>query len=139
VSKEQLYHIGVKAIIRNPQNKILVIKRVDRDSWDLPGGRIQEDENVYDALRREVKEETGLVQLENITARGLFLTKIKIPLKNHSAGLLFYYHTCLIIKEQSVILSPEHNDFLWVEIEKAKTLHSDDSIFFSEQNIALLG
>ena len=44
-------------------NKFLVIKQVVNENhiyWDLPGGKIKHLETPYEALRREVNEETGL-------------------------------------------------------------------------------
>lgn len=49
-------------IIRN--TRILLIKRkLDpyKNLWALPGGHLDFDETIEDAVRREVKEETGLV------------------------------------------------------------------------------
>ncbi|MDQ1914318.1 NUDIX domain-containing protein [Paenibacillus sp. GD4] len=43
-------------------NKVLLIKENKppvRDKWNFPGGRIEQDEDILDAARREVKEETG--------------------------------------------------------------------------------
>ena len=52
---------AVKAIILN-QNKFLILKYVNKDFviWDLPGGRIESNENPYKTLEREVMEETSL-------------------------------------------------------------------------------
>lgn len=52
---------AVKAIIKRG-DKYLVIKQTFSDIalWDFPGGRIEYGENPYDALKREVKEETNL-------------------------------------------------------------------------------
>ena len=53
------------AIIKNCNNEILFLKRFsyDRafpDIYCLPGGKIDENEAIVDALHREVKEETDL-------------------------------------------------------------------------------
>jgi len=58
--------IGVVAIIRRDDG-ILLEKRSDSDRWAIIGGGVQEHESLTDALRREVKEETGL------TVRGVKL------------------------------------------------------------------
>lgn len=52
---------SVCALIINEQGKILAVSRKDkRDDWGLPGGKVEEDETIMDAVVREVKEETGL-------------------------------------------------------------------------------
>jgi len=52
---------AVKAIIAKDK-KFLIIKYIKKNFviWDLPGGRIKYNENPYDTLTREVKEETHL-------------------------------------------------------------------------------
>ncbi len=53
----------VSAIILDKNNKILLIKRGHdpfKDNWALPGGHIDKDEMSEAAIKREVKEETGL-------------------------------------------------------------------------------
>ena len=51
------------AIIEFPNSKILLVKRVTvpfKGYWALPGGRVDVEEKVEQAVVREVKEETGL-------------------------------------------------------------------------------
>lgn len=52
---------GVFAAIFDDQGRLLCVKRNYGDrTWTLPGGGIEGDETVVDALKREVLEETGL-------------------------------------------------------------------------------
>lgn len=55
---EQLFQIGIKAIIRNDENQILLLK--NKDYWDIPGGRMDQGEDIEAALLRELNEEIGV-------------------------------------------------------------------------------
>jgi 8-oxo-dGTP diphosphatase len=51
------------AVVQFPDGRILLIKRQTvpfRDYWALPGGKVEAQETVEQAVVREVKEETGL-------------------------------------------------------------------------------
>ena len=60
---EQLFQIGIKAIIRNDENQMLLLK--SQDYWDIPGGRMDEDEDIEAALLRELYEEIGVDRIAN--------------------------------------------------------------------------
>lgn len=51
--------VGVKALIKNSEDKYLFIKRSrllgseKETQWDIPGGRIETNENLMEALARE--------------------------------------------------------------------------------------
>jgi len=49
-------------LVRNEEGKVLVIKR--RGKWDLPKGKLEEDENPREGAIREVEEECSVSPLE---------------------------------------------------------------------------
>jgi len=64
--------VGVGAFVRDI-NEILVIKDKISKTYKLPGGYIENNENISQALVREVLEETGIeVKLESIVSIGHF-------------------------------------------------------------------
>lgn len=56
--------LGIGALIFDEQNRILLIERGGeplKGWWSLPGGVLETGETLADGVRREVKEETGLI------------------------------------------------------------------------------
>lgn len=65
-SSSPIFRIGVFALIFD-EGRILLGHRHDIDWWNLPGGGMEAGETVDEALRREVREETGLeVEVEQL-------------------------------------------------------------------------
>lgn len=59
MNNPQNFHIAVKAVIVK-DDKALVLKEASRFSgFDLPGGKIDENESIEEALKRELYEELG--------------------------------------------------------------------------------
>lgn len=55
------FSIGVRALVINDQNQVLLIKHTYSDSWYLPGGGVNKQEHLLDALYRELDEELKLI------------------------------------------------------------------------------
>ncbi len=68
-SSSPIFRIGVFALIFD-EGRLLLGHRRDIDWWNLPGGGMEAGEIVDEALRREVREETGLeAEIEQLVGR----------------------------------------------------------------------
>ena len=93
---------AVAAVIID-EGKILLIKRgaePSKGKWSIPGGRLEWSETLVEALKREVREETGL-EIEVGKVAGVFDLIIKPPNANHitlnsQRSTLNVYHYVLI-------------------------------------------
>lgn len=54
-----LHIIAAAGIAINEKNEILMIKNLRR-GWEFPGGQVEVGENVINAVKREILEETGI-------------------------------------------------------------------------------
>ncbi len=121
-------------------NKVLLVRRAPNDSypgmWEFPGGGVDEVnhnfENIVVALRREVLEETGIVLPELPTGEVLVhptRTALRIVLRFDLDGI------------PDVILSDEHDEYRFVDVNEAKTTQVGDAIIFDtmrEENRGVL-
>ncbi|MCU0599521.1 MAG: NUDIX domain-containing protein [Desulfobacterales bacterium] len=60
VGAARLFVPGVRAVITDKTGDILLQRRTDSGLWGLPGGSVELDETVLEALKREILEETSL-------------------------------------------------------------------------------
>ena len=52
---------GVAAVIRDSEGRILLQEKSSGEGWSLPAGAIEPGESPEEAIRREVREETGFL------------------------------------------------------------------------------
>ena len=58
--------VSVCGLIENDEGKILLVKNPVR-GWEIPGGQVEVGETITEALKREVKEESGIdVEIGNL-------------------------------------------------------------------------
>ena len=57
---------GVGIVVLNKKNKVFVGKRIDnpKNFWQMPQGGVNQNENLLQAAKRELEEETGIKSVE---------------------------------------------------------------------------
>ncbi len=88
-----------------------------RDYWDFPKGHIEKGEKEIETVKREVKEETGL---ENIEIIEEFKEWIKYFFKFEDQTI-FKIVTFYLAKtdKEDIKISPEHIGYKWLPYEEA--------------------
>lgn len=61
VGHRTLLQVGASVIVEDSQGKILLQLRRDNHCWGYAGGSVELDEDVEEAAKRELYEETGLI------------------------------------------------------------------------------
>jgi len=108
--------LGVGAVVID-DDKLLVIKDRIWQKYKLPGGHIDDSENISNALKREVYEETGIeVEFESIISLGHFS-----PAQFGESNLYVVCRATALSKEINIIDDEEIMDAKWIDIQEYLT------------------
>jgi 8-oxo-dGTP pyrophosphatase MutT (NUDIX family) len=116
---EQIFQVGVKALIQNSDGKILMVHipawSGNEAHWDLPGGRIDNGETLLDTLKREMLEEIGTSYADDPKQLMTFLTNITIPVSGVRLPLIFVVYRVSIAADAVIKLDPNsaEDDYKW--------------------------
>lgn len=103
--------VGVAGVVIDGERALSVLRRSPA-RWELPGGALEAGEQVVDALRREVREETGL-GVEPVRLSGIY--------QNMSLGPVALVFWCRRV-DGSERLSDETSDWRWISRDDASAL-----------------
>lgn len=114
---------GAVLFKRSNEIKYLLLYREAHDhykaNWDLPKGNVEQEDSVS-AIRREIREETGL---EGVKILNGFKERIKFFYRK--GDLLINKEVIFLLAETgetNVKLSLEHQDYKWVNLDEAVKL-----------------
>lgn len=114
IKPKEIFQMAVKTLFFS-RGRYLLLKKSDKDeiaplTWDIPGGRIKYGENPLDALKRETKEETGIL----IDPKRTFPLEVWDMKKENFqlVGINFLY---ILKNPQNPKLSFEHTSSKWFQ------------------------
>lgn len=111
-----------RCLIFKKNGRFLLIKRSKNDYhspglWEFPGGKLDEGQDLTNALEREVLEETGLLVIP--TERIVYTESQVIP-KGKFKGMPYVVIIGIgRLVGGKIKLSKEHTDYRWVNIKEA--------------------
>ncbi len=123
-----LLQVGVKVLLKNTEDKYLLLKRNAEkykglNVWDIPGGRIEPGSSLYENLKREVKEETGLSlgSVRLLSAQDILkpdLHVVRLTYVGEASG--------------EILLSEEHTEAKWFLKEETALLKESLDPYLAE-------
>ena len=131
----------ILTFIINENNEFLLLKTSDKDLqfhtsfWYVVTGSCEkEDNNKFDTVKREVKEETGLNVIQTI-----YLDKT-FTYESLGSNYIEYVYLSKVTKD-NIILNEEHIDYKWCAfnefVESIHWFESKDSLLKLLKNINL--
>ena len=111
-------HIVCNTLTLERGGKFLIIKRRPDEvafpgKWEFVGGKLENGEGIKASLKREAKEETGLM----LDGEPIFVGEYEFTRRDghHVVGLRFVARAM----EGDVILSEEHMEYAWITKDEA--------------------
>lgn len=126
----KLTHAG--GIVVNPNNEIILVLNKLK-YWAFPRGHIEQNENPLDAAIREIKEETGITELELVKDLGSYTRKRLNENKMMKSQMYLFKTTQTKLNP----LDKQISDLKWVKKEEVvDNLTASGDKKFSKSNLS---
>ena len=125
---------GVGIVVLNKENKVFIARRIDnpKNYWQMPQGGVDHDEDYLFAAYRELREETGIKNVELIKELDGFTT-YKLP--TNLLGIIWkgkykgqkqkWFVMRFLGNDDEINIKtkrPEFLDWKWIELDKITDL-----------------
>jgi 8-oxo-dGTP diphosphatase len=116
----KLHIVAVTAMIRNGDGKYLLLKRGEHEiaypgMFVFPGGKVEDNQTVDEALATEVKEETGLTMRP-----GKILIKDGSFVRPDRQTVKVFSYLVGVEADQPVRISEDFTEYRWLAPEEVK-------------------
>jgi 8-oxo-dGTP pyrophosphatase MutT (NUDIX family) len=83
MGRDGRFSVAAYAVVANERDEVLLTRRRDGGEWVLPGGSVEEGEAPWEAVAREVREESGL-EIGDVRLVGIYAKR-----REHDLVLMF--------------------------------------------------
>jgi nucleoside triphosphatase len=122
----------VNALIFNSKKEVFLMKSPKwKNKWMLPGGHVNFGETIEQAVKREMKEETGL-NVYDIKSTGFhdFIFNKAFKRKSHMIVFSFSCKT----KSKKVKVNHEVKEYVWIPFNKISKLKIESYVKIAIKN-----
>ncbi len=109
------HFVSVAGVVIDDYGRILVIRRRDDATWQIPGGVLELDESIEAGVKREIEEESGIV---------VRVGRLSGVYKNLTRGVVSLVYLCEPIGGHAR-LSDESCAVEWVRADEARSRLDD--------------
>lgn len=108
------FNVGIKGVIRRDDGAVLLLKKNkgEKSFWEVPGGRIDGDETIQQALIRELHEELPGTK-DIVMQRVLIAHRLPFDIAEDLGLMLLYFEVSATLSEP-ITISEEHSEYMWV-------------------------
>ena len=136
--KDGEYHLTVLGVIRRPDGRFLITKRIQTKAWapgwwEVSGGAAQAGEKSEEAVRRGIKEETGL-DVSHASGGYVFTYKRENPGEGDNYFVDVYRFDMDFAEEDLHLQEEETDGYLIADAAQIKAF-ADQGIFLHYDSI----
>ncbi len=108
------FNVGIKAVVRRKDGGVLLLKKNNQESfWEVPGGRVDDDESIEETLMRELQEELPGISRIHVNR---ILCADRLPKDiAEDLGLILIYYEVFCVLPVPIQISREHSEFKWIK------------------------
>ncbi len=109
------FQIEVKALLRNQEGKILLLKHRPSDLWEVPGGSYFKGDSLLGSLRRDLLEQINFNSYNlEFQSFGLYLTEQRIEVRvDDDVGVIFAFFMTELHSDFVPVLNDSFIEYEW--------------------------
>ena len=128
--REIITHRGGVGILIKVDDKFIIEKQfryaLGKEIYELPAGKLEADEELLEAAKRECLEETGYKPLEMIHLGDMS------PTCGYSTEIIHFYYCPKSVKAERHLDSDEVIDLMYLSLEEIEQMIKEDQIIDSK-------